>query len=58
MGRRCIAGSVRCGQRADQGRVTPQKHEEPIRLRREIRRATEDRGILDRTVSTFPEQLW
>jgi transposase len=47
----------RYGQRADGGRMTPQEHEELIRLRREVRRVTEERDILKKAVSIFSKEL-
>lgn len=45
------------GQRAGGGRLTPEEHEELIRLRREIRRVTEERDILKKAVSIFSKEL-
>lgn len=45
------------GQRAGAGRVTPEEHEELIRLRREVRRVTEERDILKEAVSIFSKEL-
>ena len=48
---------ARYGWRADGGRVTPEEHEELIRLRREVRRVTEERDILKKAVSIFSKEL-
>ena len=47
----------RYGQRAGAGRITPEEHEELIRLRREVRRVTEERDILKKAVSIFSQEL-
>lgn len=47
----------RYGQRAGAQRITPQEHEELIRLRREVRRVTEERDILKKAVSIFSKEL-
>jgi len=47
----------RYGQRAGAGRITPEEHEELIRLRREVRRVTEERDILKKAVSIFSKEL-
>jgi transposase len=47
----------RFGHRAGAGRVTPEEHEELIRLRREVRRVTEERDILKKAVSIFSKEL-
>jgi transposase len=41
------------GKRAGVNRMTPEEHEELIRLRREVRRVTEERDILKKAVSIF-----
>jgi len=45
------------GKRPDGGRLTPEEHEELIRLRREVRRVTEERDILKKAVSIFSKEL-
>ncbi len=45
------------GKRSDGGRLTPEEHEELIRLRREVRRVTEERDILKKAVSIFSKEL-
>ena len=45
------------GARADGKRLTPEEHEELIRLRREVRRVTEERDILKKAVSIFSKEL-
>ncbi len=45
------------GPRANGGRLTPEEHEELLRLRREIRRVTEERDILKKAVSIFSKEL-
>jgi transposase len=45
------------GPRANGGRLTPEEHEELIRLRREVRRVTEERDILKKAVSIFSKEL-
>ena len=45
------------GQRAGANRLTPEEHEELIRLRREVRRVTEERDILKKAVSIFSKEL-
>jgi transposase len=47
----------RYGQRAGAGRITPEEHDELIRLRREVRRVTEERDILKKAVSIFSKEL-
>jgi transposase len=47
----------RYGQRAGAERITPAEHEELIRLRREVRRVTEERDILEKAVSIFSKEL-
>jgi transposase len=47
----------RYGQRAGAQRVTPEEHEELIRLRREVRRVSEERDILKKAVSIFSKEL-
>jgi len=47
----------RYGQRAGAQRITPEEHEELIRLRREVRRVTEERDILKKAVSIFSKEL-
>ena len=43
----------RYGKRSNGRRLTPEEHEELIRLRREVRRVTEERDILKKAVSIF-----
>jgi len=45
------------GKRAGANRLTPEEHEELIRLRREVRRVTEERDILKKAVSIFSKEL-
>ena len=45
------------GKRAGANRLTPEEHEELIRLRREVRRVTEERDILTKAVSIFSKEL-
>ena len=45
------------GQRADGTRMTPEEREELVRLRREVRRVTEERDILKKAVSIFSKEL-
>jgi transposase len=45
------------GKRADGKSITPEEHEELIRLRREVRRVTEERDILKKAVSIFSKEL-
>lgn len=45
------------GKRAGAQRMTPEEHEELIRLRREVRRVTEERDILKKAVSIFSKEL-
>ena len=45
------------GKRAGANRLTPVEHEELIRLRREVRRVTEERDILKKAVSIFSKEL-
>ena len=45
------------GKQADGTRVTADEHAELIRLRREIRRVTEERDILKKAVSIFSKEL-
>lgn len=47
----------RYGKRANGTRLTPEEHEELIRLRRENRRLTQERDILKRAVSIFSKEL-
>jgi len=47
----------RFGTRADGSRVTPDEHEELLRLRRENRVLTEERDILKKAVSIFSKEL-
>ncbi len=47
----------RYGRRAGAQRITPEEHEELIRLRREMRRVTEERDILKKAVSIFSKEL-
>jgi len=47
----------RYGKRAGAGRITPEEHDELIRLRREVRRVTEERDILKKAVSIFSKEL-
>ena len=41
---------------ADGTRMTPEEREELIRLRREVRRVTEERDILEKAVSIFSKE--
>ena len=45
------------GVRADGKHLTPEEHDELIRLRREVRRVTEERDILKEAVSIFSKEL-
>ena len=45
------------GKRAGADRLTPEEHEGLIRLRREVRRVTEERDTLRNTVSIFSKEL-
>jgi transposase len=45
------------GKRAGANRMTPEEREELIRLRREVRRVTEERDILKKAVSIFSKEL-
>ena len=45
------------GKRANGERMTPEEREELIRLRREVRRITEERDILKKAVSIFSKEL-
>ena len=45
------------GRGATGARLTPEEHEELIRLRREVRRVTEERDILKKAVSIFSKEL-
>ena len=45
------------GKRAGGSRLTPDEHEELIRLRRENRRLTEERDILKKAVGIFTKEL-
>lgn len=47
----------RYGQRAGAGRITPEEHEELIRLRRENKRLTMERDILKKAVGIFSKEL-
>jgi transposase len=47
----------RYGRRADGTRMTPDEHEELVRLRRELRRVTMERDILKRAVGIFSKEL-
>ncbi len=47
----------RFGKRPNGTRLTPNEHEELIRLRREVRRVTEERDILKKAVSIFSKEL-
>ena len=47
----------RYGQRAGAGRITPEGHEELIRLRRENKRLTMERDILKKAVGIFSKEL-
>ncbi len=47
----------RFGRRMDGSRVTPEEHEELLRLRRENRVLTEERDILKKAVSIFSKEL-
>jgi len=45
------------GQRANGGRMTPEEHEELIRLRRDNKRLTIERDILKKAVGIFSKEL-
>ena len=45
------------GKRANGERMSPEEREELIRLRREVRRITEERDILKKAVSIFSKEL-
>jgi len=45
------------GQRANGGGMTPDERDELIRLRREVRRITEERDILKKAVGIFSKEL-
>jgi transposase len=45
------------GAGANGSRVTPDEHDELIRLRRELRRVTEERDILKKAVGIFTKEL-
>jgi len=45
------------GERANGGRLTPEEHEELIRLRRENKRVTMERDILKKAVGIFSKEL-
>jgi transposase len=45
------------GKRAGANRITPEEHEELIRLRREVRRVTMERDILKKAVGIFTKEL-
>ncbi len=45
------------GKRANGERMSPEEREELIRLRREVRRVTEERDILKKAVSIFSKEL-
>ena len=45
------------GNRAGAKRMTPEEHEELIRLRREVRRVTMERDILKKAVGIFSKEL-
>jgi transposase len=47
----------RYGQRAGAGRITPEEHEELIRLRRDNRRLAMERDILKKAVGIFSKEL-
>ena len=47
----------RYGKRPNGTRLTREEHEELIRLRREVRRVTEERDILKKAVSIFSKEL-
>ena len=47
----------RYGKRPNGTRLTPDEHEELIRLRREVRRVTEERDLLKKAVSIFSKEL-
>jgi transposase len=47
----------RYGRRADGTRLTPEEHEELIRLRREVKRVTLERDILKKAVGIFSKEL-
>ena len=45
------------GKQPNGTRLTPDEHEELIRLRREVHRVTEERDILKKAVSIFSKEL-
>jgi transposase len=45
------------GARGDGSRLTPDEREELIRLRRDVRRVTEERDILKKAVGIFSKEL-
>jgi transposase len=45
------------GKKGNGSRVTPDEHDELIRLRRELRRVTEERDILKKAVGIFTKEL-
>lgn len=45
------------GKRADGTRLTPDEREELIRLRREVKRVTQERDILKKAVGIFSKEL-
>jgi len=45
------------GTKGNGSRVTPDEHDELIRLRRELRRVTEERDILKKAVGIFTKEL-
>lgn len=47
----------RYGEQANRRRVTPDEHEELIRLRRELKRVTMERDILKKAVGIFSKEL-
>lgn len=47
----------RFGTKADGTQVTPDEHEELLRLRREVRALTEERDILKKAVRIFSTEL-
>ena len=47
----------RYGEQGNRRRVTPDEHEELIRLRRELKRVTMERDILKKAVGIFSKEL-
>jgi len=48
---------LKFGAKTNGSRVTPDEHDELIRLRRELRRVTEERDILKKAVGIFTKEL-